>query len=48
MGAQVFIQFHDAEDNAVGEQLSVDSFSNKADLNNVLVEIMREAGIEPE
>ena len=32
----------------MGEQISVDSFSNKGDLNGVLVEIMREAGIEPE
>ena len=48
VGAQVFIQFHDAENNAVGEQISVDSYSNKGELNGVLVEIMREAGIEPE
>lgn len=32
----------------MGEQISVDSYSNKGDLNGVLVEIMREAGIEPE
>ena len=48
VGAQVFIQFHDTEDNAVGEQISVDSFSNKDDLNVVLAEILREAGLEPE
>ena len=47
VGAQVFIQFHDAENTAVGEQISVDSFSNKVELNGVLVEILREAGIEP-
>ena len=48
VGAQVFIQFHDADNNAVGEQVSVDSYSSKADLNGVLVEILREAGIETE
>ncbi len=48
IGAQVFIQFHDAENIAVGEQISVDSYSNKAELNGVLVEILREAGIEPD
>ena len=44
----MFIQFHDAENIAVGEQISVDSYSNKAELNGVLVEILREAGIEPD
>ena len=48
VGAQIFIQFHDSDQNAVGEQISVDSYSNKGDLNQVLVQILREANIEPE
>ena len=32
----------------MGEQISVDSYSNKGDLNQVLVQILREANIEPE
>lgn len=48
VGTQVIIQFHDADSNAVGEQVSVDSFSNKADLNGVLAEILKDAGLEPE
>lgn len=49
MGAQIFIQFQDAENVVVGEQISVDSFSNKAELNQVLQEILRDAGVsQPE
>ena len=44
----MFVQFRDADDNEVGEQVSLDTYSNKADLNQLLVEILQDAGIEQE
>ena len=45
VGAQIFIQFQDSESNVVGEQIAVDSLSNKAELNTVLAAILEDAGI---
>ena len=46
VGAQVFIQFHDSDNNIVGEQIQLDSYSDKGDLNMMLIEMLKEAGIE--
>jgi ribosome assembly protein 4 len=39
-GTQVIIQFKDDEGQSVGVQVSVDSFSTKADLNKMLQEFL--------
>ena len=48
VGAQVFIQFKDSDDKVVGESIQLDSYSNKAELNMVLTEMLQESGLQPE
>ena len=48
VGAQVFIQFQDAESNELGQQISVDSFSSKKELNAVLFQLLEDAGQLPD
>ena len=48
VGTQVFIQFQDADNKTVGQQISVDSYTGKGDLNAVLMQILEDNNMLPD